>query len=87
MLQRRVSIVIFLSSSVQDTEQEGYGGGELAFYGLLKGPHWEDCAFTLDASPGLMIAFRPDVFHEVRPVTFGERLTIVAWFTNDLSPG
>ena len=80
---RRVSIVIFLNRSSEHPAPDCYGGGALRFHGLLGGPHWENCAFSLDAEPGLLVAFRSDVLHEVLPVTFGERMTAVAWFTGD----
>jgi SM-20-related protein len=80
---RQVSIIVFLNPSTQDPVFEGgYGGGALTFYGLMQGEPWEKCGFSLDASPGLLIAFRPDVLHEVKPVTFGQRLTVAAWFTS-----
>ncbi len=47
----------------------------------MEGPQWDKCGFALEAEPGLLIAFRSDTSHEVRPVTFGERFTIVTWFT------
>ena len=86
ILGRQVSIIVFLNPSTQDPAFEGgYGGGALTFYGLLQGEQWEKCAFSLDASPGLLVAFRPNVLHEVKPVTFGQRLTVAAWFTSDSS--
>jgi predicted 2-oxoglutarate/Fe(II)-dependent dioxygenase YbiX len=57
----------------------------LTFYGLIKGAQWEKCGFSLDASSGLLIAFRPNVLHEVSPITFGQRFTIAAWFTGESS--
>jgi predicted 2-oxoglutarate/Fe(II)-dependent dioxygenase YbiX len=78
---RRVSVVIFLNSASEEPRPGCYGGGALRFHGLLRGPNWENCAFSLDAEPGLLVAFDPTVLHEVLPVTFGERMTIVAWFT------
>jgi SM-20-related protein len=86
ILERRVSIIIFLNGAADDPSNDGYRGGELTFYGLMRGPKWQDLAFSLDAPPGLLIAFRPSVLHEVKPVTFGRRITIVAWFTNTSHP-
>jgi SM-20-related protein len=31
-------------------------------------------------APGTLVAFRADTTHEVVPVTYGERYTIVTWF-------
>lgn len=80
---RRVSVVVFLNRPSEYPAPDCYGGGALRFYGLLTGPHWENCAFSLEAEPGLLVAFRSDVLHEVLPVTFGERMTVVAWFIGD----
>jgi SM-20-related protein len=77
---RRVSVVIFLNARSEEPTPGCYGGGALTFYGLLDGPEWEKCAFSLEAEPGLLIAFRSDTLHEVQPVTFGQRFTIVTWF-------
>ena len=78
---RRVSVVIFLNSVSAEPSPGCYGGGALRFLGLLSGPRWENCALALDAEPGLLVAFDSTVLHEVLPVTFGERMTIVAWLT------
>ncbi len=79
--KRRVSAIIFLNSASNEGSQDGYGGGALTFYGLLEGPQWEKCGFALDVERGLFIAFRPETLHEVQAVTFGERYTVVNWFT------
>jgi SM-20-related protein len=78
--KRRVSVVVFLNPQSQEPAPDSFGGGGLAFYGLLNGPQWEKCAFTLQPAPGLLVAFRSDLLHEVQPVTFGERHTVVTWF-------
>jgi SM-20-related protein len=84
LLGRQVSIIVFLNPSTQDPAFEGgYSGGDLTFYGLLQGEHFEKCGFSLDASPGMLVAFRPNTLHEVKPVTSGQRLTVAAWFTSD----
>jgi predicted 2-oxoglutarate/Fe(II)-dependent dioxygenase YbiX len=77
---RKVSLVIFLSPRAQEPAADCYGGGALTFYGLMKGPKWEDCAFSLEPDLGLLVGFRSDTPHEVQPVTFGQRCTVVSWF-------
>jgi len=62
---RRISIVVFLNDS--------FSGGRLNFYD----PTTE---FALAGETGLLVAFKADTFHEVLPVTGGERFTIVSWF-------
>jgi SM-20-related protein len=78
--KRRVSLVIFLNSQSAEPAADCFGGGGLTFYGLMKGVEWEKCGFTLEPKAGLLIAFRPDVLHQVQPVTFGERHIIVSAF-------
>ena len=79
IVPRKVSIVIFLNSFSKEPVENCFGGGALTFYGLLKEPEWEKCAFPLEAEAGLLIAFPSDMLHEVQPVTFGRRFSIVAW--------
>lgn len=62
---RRISIVVFLN--------EGFSGGALKF-------HDDPTTFDLLGETGLLVAFRADVFHEVIPVTSGERFTMITWF-------
>ena len=62
---RRISIIVFLNDS--------FSGGRLNFYDPTT-------AFALVGETGLLVAFKADTFHEVLPVTSGERFTIVSWF-------
>jgi SM-20-related protein len=62
---RRISIVVFLNDS--------FSGGALAFYDPAT-------TFALMGETGLLAAFKADTFHEVLPVTSGERFTIISWF-------
>lgn len=77
---RRVSLVLFLNTCSKEPAADCYGGGALNFFGLMKGPHWEDCAFSIEAEPGMLVGFSSDIAHEVQPVTFGQRFTIASWF-------
>ncbi len=85
---RKVSVVIFLNtqaSSPADKCSDGcfggcFGGGELTFYGLINEPRWQQYGFQLEGEMGLLVAFASDVLHEVCPVTWGDRYTIVTWF-------
>jgi len=62
---RRISIVVFLNDS--------FSGGTLNFYDSTT-------TFPLKGETGLLVAFTADTFHEVVPVTSGERFTIISWF-------
>lgn len=77
---RLVSMVVFLNAP-GGADAGGYHGGELNFFGLIDEPPWMDIGFGCDAAPGRLIAFRAETLHEVTPVTHGQRLTIVTWFS------
>jgi SM-20-related protein len=62
---RRISLVVFLN--------DAFSGGSLTFYDPTT-------TFALMGKTGLLVAFKADTFHEVLPVTSGERFTIVSWF-------
>src|SRR6185295_6078071 len=81
--RRRVSVVVFLNGESEQPAQNCYGGGKLTFHGIVSEPPWANCAFSMDSHPGLLVAFRSDLVHEVSPVTFGKRFTIVSWFSGD----
>ena len=66
---RQVSFIAFLNSD--------FDGGALKFYGGVEEKVLE---LTLPVSDGMLVFFRSDWFHEVEPVTRGERFTIVGWF-------
>ena len=70
---RRISIVVFLSGFSAEPKADCYTGGVLNFYDQTK-------EFGLEGETGLLVAFTSDTFHEVLPVTDGERFTIITWF-------
>lgn len=78
--RRRVSVVLFLNEQAEDGTDDTYWGGWLTFYGLLEEPRAARRGLPLAAPPGLLVAFRADVVHEVRPVTRGRRYSVVSWF-------
>jgi SM-20-related protein len=78
--RRRVSVVVFLNAMRTPPGPADYSGGALTFYDLMDDAAWRGFGFALEPSPGLLIAFPSDVVHEVRPVTAGDRYTIVDWF-------
>jgi predicted 2-oxoglutarate/Fe(II)-dependent dioxygenase YbiX len=77
---RKVSTVVFLNGQAEETGADGYGGGALAFCGLLRDPRATTRGIPLVGEAGLLVAFRSDVVHGVLPVTCGERYTIATWF-------
>jgi SM-20-related protein len=78
--ERQVSVVIFLNSGSEQPIEGTYGGGALQFYMPDLVPGSDNEKFTFPASEGTLVAFNPQVLHQVRPVTHGNRYTIVGWF-------
>ncbi|HVF66761.1 MAG TPA: 2OG-Fe(II) oxygenase [Pyrinomonadaceae bacterium] len=78
--RRRVSAVVFLNDESAGEVGGDYEGGSLAFYGLLKDPRCRHIGIPVRGKAGMLVAFRSDVYHQVSPVTKGERLTVVSWF-------
>lgn len=70
---RQVSAVMFLDSA------DSFGGGELTFHRWDRDSD-EALSEVVSAEPGLMVTFLSDVLHEVTPVSWGVRRTIVTWF-------
>ena len=78
--ERRLAMVLFLNSESEEPGPDFYGGGSLTFYGLLTDPRAKSYGLPLVGEAGLLVAFLPEVVHEVTPVTHGERYTVVTWF-------
>ena len=70
---RRISIVVFLNDFSVEPQAGCYSGGLLKFDD-------QDQRFDLEGETGLLVAFTAETFHEVLPVTSGERFTIISWF-------
>jgi SM-20-related protein len=81
MRERKISVVIFLNDSSDKAVLDSFSGGSLVFYELIDAPDWKKYGFPLDGEAGLLIAFPSKIFHEVTPVTCGERFTVVSWFS------
>jgi len=78
--KRQVSVIVFLNNEAEEPELASYGGGSLILYGIIDDPREKTRGFPLVGEAGLLIACHSDLFHEVTPVTDGERYTIVCWF-------
>ena len=63
-----------LSISIQLTNPKEYQGGELHLYDNDKGT-------IMDKEQGTLIMFPSYILHEVKPVTKGERNSLVSWVT------
>jgi len=72
---RRVSVSIFLNPQSDAPESGSYCGGSLVF------SDWRlNRKVELAGETGTLVAFRSETTHEVIPVTFGERYSIVSWY-------
>lgn len=72
---RQVSVSIFLNCESETYQADSYCGGALVFSDWRK-----DARFRLAGKPGMLVAFRSEITHEVVPVTDGERYAIVSWY-------
>jgi SM-20-related protein len=76
--KRKVSIVIFLNGQSEQADSGTYSGGSLKFSDYSAAPPYDE--FELPVSPGMLVAFRSELTHEVTPVTRGQRYSIVSWY-------
>lgn len=75
---RRVTVLIYLNHPNDETAP--YGGGVLTLFGLMGGAAGKEFGFPVEVETGLLIAFRPALMHEVSPVEYGKRYSLVTWF-------
>ena len=73
----KISIVIFLNPQWAEPTDGAYGGGSLLLHGNY--PDY-DQRVAATGDPGTLVAFRAQTTHEVTPVAFGQRYTIVSWY-------
>lgn len=83
IVQRRVSVVVFLNTQDNPSDAGDYSGGDLVLYGLLPGEQWGKYGAAVPSAPGTLVAFPSHMRHEVTEVTRGTRATVVSWY---LSP-
>ena len=77
---RKISVILFLNDQSEEESKYTYSGGVLILYGVMNNPRGKHYGFPVDASHGQLIAFPSSTLHEVKPVTGGERFTLVTWF-------
>ena len=78
--ERRVSAVLFLNGESADPVPDTHSGGALTLYGLIDDGRGGMVGLPVTAETGSVIAFPSDMAHEVKPVTRGERYSVVSWF-------
>ena len=78
---RKLAITLFLNQQADEPIEGDYCGGHLTFFGLADDSLWQNVGMPLDSEAGMLVAFRPDVIHEVTPVTHGKRYAITTWLS------
>ncbi len=78
--RRRVSLVLFLNGQGGNKETD-FAGGSLSFYGLVKSKSKKYFGIPIQIEPGLLVAFPSGTFHEVLPVTQGQRMSVVTFYS------
>ena len=76
---RKIALTFFLNQQGDEPGEGDYCGGNLTFYGLVDDPAWQGVGIPLESDAGMLVAFRPDIIHEVTPVTHGTRYAITTW--------
>ena len=75
---RKISTVLFLNQQNNNNQDGGYEGGELCLYGLNEA--FPNNGFAMPTSQGLLVAFRSEIMHEVKPILSGTRCSLVVWY-------
>ncbi|HEV2668507.1 MAG TPA: 2OG-Fe(II) oxygenase [Blastocatellia bacterium] len=78
---RQVSAIMFLNDQANSDHAEGYHGGSLVIYTPDYGVDSDDPGVRIFGKAGSLVAFRSNVFHEIQPITAGERFSIITWFS------
>jgi SM-20-related protein len=73
---RRASIVLFLNDP-SGGAGVAYEGGSLVLFDLFDDPRMANHGVSVPAEAGLLVAFRPELRHEVTPVVSGTRCVMV----------
>jgi SM-20-related protein len=85
VVDRLVSVVVFLGRQTRLPEPGCYCGGALTFFrlpGAAGAAGAAEVRTEVRGEEGLMVAFpAAGTMHEVRPVTHGPRYSLVTWFT------
>ena len=71
--QRRVTVIVFLNGQRSHDKANGFEGGELIVYQRGR-------RRIIEPRPGLLVAFRSELDHEVEAVRSGQRFSAVTWF-------
>ena len=77
---RKVTSLVYLNESNEESESDGFVGGELEIYihDLIPQEEYREYCLQLSAKTGQLIAFNSQIHHQVQPIVRGERYVIVA---------
>jgi predicted 2-oxoglutarate/Fe(II)-dependent dioxygenase YbiX len=78
---RQVTAILFLNEQANSDHAEGYHGGSLVIYTPDYGVDSDDPGVRILGKAGSLVAFRSNLFHEIQPITAGERFSIITWFS------
>ena len=76
---RRITAVLFLNCQTRLPSDGSYCGGDLRLFRADDDP---DPTLCIAGETGMLVAFASVVVHEVRPVTWGVRRTVAAWYVD-----
>jgi predicted 2-oxoglutarate/Fe(II)-dependent dioxygenase YbiX len=76
---RRITAVLFLNCQTPLPSDGSYCGGDLRLFRADDNP---DPTLCINGETGMLVAFASAVVHEVRPVTWGVRRTVAAWYVD-----
>ena len=76
---RRITAVLFLNGQTPLPSDGGYCGGDLRLFRVDDHP---DPVLGIAGEAGMLVAFLSEVVHEVRPVTWGVRRSVAAWYVD-----
>ena len=71
-----LQLVIFLNDETEEKTIDGFQGGRLTIYGLLKDEVLRKFGYPIKARAGQLVAFQSRLVNEVTPVTSGVRYSI-----------
>jgi predicted 2-oxoglutarate/Fe(II)-dependent dioxygenase YbiX len=74
---RKLTAVLFLNSQAALPADGAYCGGDLRLFQVDDDP---DPTLRIDGDAGMLVAFDSGLVHEVRPITWGTRCTVAAWY-------
>lgn len=78
--KRKVAVVLFLNNQSASPKPEHYVGGNLNLY-VPNTDIKNQIPIAIQGKEGALVAFPANWWHEVTPITFGYRYTVVSWFS------